>query len=78
MNSTTPPRHHATTPPGHPSRSLLGLQQEHRHDTDTERVFRQESYFNWAFGVKEPEFLGAIDIDTGKTTLLMPRLSPVW
>lgn len=50
--------------------------QEFRHDTDTERVFRQESYFNWAFGVKEPEFLGAIDIDTGKTTLLMPRLSP--
>ena len=40
-------------------------------------MFRQESYFNWAFGVKEPEFLGAIDIDTGKTTLFMPRLSPV-
>lgn len=47
-----------------------------RHDTDTELVFRQESYFNWAFGVMEPEWFGAIDIATSKTTLFIPRLDP--
>jgi len=55
---------------------LKGGVQESRHDTDTEIVFRQESYFNWAFGVAEPEWLGAIDIATGKNVMFMPRLDP--
>lgn len=45
-----------------------------RHDTDHECLFRQESYFNWAFGVKEPDMYGAIDIDSGRATLFIPRL----
>lgn len=36
----------------------------------------QESYFFWTFGVHESEVYGAIDIDTGKTILFPPRLSP--
>src|SRR5690348_3218019 len=51
-----------------------GGESELRHDTDHEPLFRQESFFLWAFGVKEPDFWGLIDIETGKTTLLIPRL----
>eukprot|EP01006_Ploeotia_vitrea_P046035 TRINITY_DN66989_c9_g3_i1.p2 TRINITY_DN66989_c9_g3~~TRINITY_DN66989_c9_g3_i1.p2 ORF type:complete len:494 (+),score=75.76 TRINITY_DN66989_c9_g3_i1:48-1529(+) len=45
------------------------------YDTDTmTRVFRNESYFLYLFGVQEPDFYGAIDLSTGKTTLFCPRL----
>jgi len=45
-----------------------------RHDSDHELLFRQESWFNWAFGVLEPDWSGAIDLETGEATLFMPRL----
>jgi Xaa-Pro dipeptidase len=47
---------------------------ETRHETDHERVFRQESNFSYLFGVKEPDCMAIIEIDTGKTTLLVPKL----
>ena len=37
---------------------------------------RQDSWFNYLFGVKEAGFFGAICLSTGKTTLFMPRLGP--
>ena len=45
-----------------------------RFDSDHETVFRQESYFAWAFGVMEQGCFGAIDIATAKATIFMPRL----
>mmetsp|Transcript_15388 Transcript_15388/g.39688 ORF Transcript_15388/g.39688 Transcript_15388/m.39688 type:complete len:543 (+) Transcript_15388:96-1724(+) len=54
---------------------LKGGEAELRHDTDHERIFRQESYFNWAFGVREPDCFGIIDLKTGEATLLVPRLT---
>ncbi|KAJ1454905.1 peptidase M24, structural domain-containing protein [Pelagophyceae sp. CCMP2097] len=52
-----------------------------RFDTDHEELFRQESYFQYLFGVKEPGWWGVIDVETGEATLLMPQLAPeyaVW
>ena len=37
---------------------------------------RQDSWFNYLFGVKEPGVYGAISLSTGKTTLFIPRLGP--
>lgn len=54
---------------------LQGGESQTRHDTDHEPLFRQESFFAWAFGVAEPDFFGLIDIASGKTILLIPRLS---
>jgi len=34
----------------------------------------KESYFHWTFGVLEPDFYGALDIETGKSVLFIPRL----
>jgi Xaa-Pro dipeptidase len=45
-----------------------------QYDTDTELVFRQDSWFNYLFGSKEPGFYGAIDLSSGKSTLFIPRL----
>ncbi|XP_971576.3 xaa-Pro dipeptidase isoform X2 [Tribolium castaneum] len=44
------------------------------YDTDTTyNVFRQESYFMWSFGVTEPGCYGAIDVNSGKAYLFVPR-----
>ena len=57
---------------------LEGGQAQFRYDTDTEELFKQESFFKWAFGVKEPGFFGAIEVGSGKSWLFMPRLPAEW
>lgn len=47
-----------------------------RHDTDHEDVFRQESTFHYLFGVREPGFMGCLDLESGAATLFAPRLPP--
>ncbi|XP_018819043.1 xaa-Pro dipeptidase [Juglans regia] len=53
---------------------LQGGEEQTRHDTDHIELFRQESYFAYLFGVREPGFYGAIDILTGESILFAPRL----
>uniref|UniRef100_A0A2K5QHI7 Xaa-Pro dipeptidase n=1 Tax=Cebus imitator TaxID=2715852 RepID=A0A2K5QHI7_CEBIM len=53
---------------------LQGGEETQRYCTDTGVLFRQESFFHWAFGVTEPGCYGIIDVDTGKSTLFVPRL----
>lgn len=57
---------------------LEGGKQMTQYDSDTEIVFRQDSWFNYTFGVKEPGMFGALSTRTGKTTLFIPKLSPEW
>ncbi|KAG7242585.1 hypothetical protein INR49_020298, partial [Caranx melampygus] len=53
---------------------LQGGEQKQRYCTDTDLLFRQESFFHWAFGVTEPDCYGAIDVDIGKSILFVPKL----
>ncbi|XP_055352221.1 xaa-Pro dipeptidase-like [Paramacrobiotus metropolitanus] len=53
---------------------LQGGPSDTRYCTDVDLLFRQESFFHWAFGVLEPDCLGAIDVRTGSSTLFVPRL----
>lgn len=53
---------------------LQGGESKTQHSSDKELLFRQESYFHWLFGVKEPDFYGAIDVATGLSILFIPRL----
>uniref|UniRef100_A0A3P8RMG6 Xaa-Pro dipeptidase n=1 Tax=Amphiprion percula TaxID=161767 RepID=A0A3P8RMG6_AMPPE len=53
---------------------LQGGEQKQRYCTDTDLLFRQESFFHWAFGVTEPDCYGAIDVDSGKSILFVPKL----
>ncbi|KAJ8603809.1 hypothetical protein CTAYLR_000227 [Chrysophaeum taylorii] len=49
-----------------------------RDDTDHEELFRQESYFQYLFGVKEPNWWGAIDVCTSEARLYAPKLPPAY
>jgi Xaa-Pro dipeptidase len=49
-----------------------------RGNSDHEPIFRQESNFFYMFGAKEPEFIGVLDLETGKSTLLIPKLPEVY
>ncbi len=61
-------------PPAGSFALFAGGASETRHETDHELLFRQESFFHWAFGVREPDCWGAICLDTGAATLFFPRL----
>jgi len=52
---------------------LKGGETPYRHETDHEQLFRQESYFHYLFGVKDPDFWGAIDVSSGKSFLFVPN-----
>jgi Xaa-Pro dipeptidase len=61
-----------------PSADLLVVKggfEQPLYDSDTHHEFRQESYFQWLFGVKEPGCFGLIDLRTGISILLVPRLA---
>lgn len=54
---------------------MEGGKGENRYNTDMGVLFRQESYFAWAFGVEEPNFYGAIDVKNGcKSYLFIEEL----
>ncbi len=55
---------------------LKGGCAETRNDSDHEPIFRQESYFHYLFGVKEPDWAGCVNLRTGYTTLFVPKLPP--
>jgi Xaa-Pro dipeptidase len=57
---------------------LQGGSIRNHYDTDREELFRQESFFQWAFGAQEPGFFGAIEVSTGRSFLFMPRLPEAW
>ncbi|KAJ8673740.1 hypothetical protein QAD02_005002, partial [Eretmocerus hayati] len=44
------------------------------NDTDISWPFRQESFFQWCFGVEEPGCFGALDLGSGTSILFFPRL----
>lgn len=53
---------------------LQGGESTTRYCSDMENVFRQESFFHWAFGVLEPDCYGAIDLRTGNSYIFIPKL----
>lgn len=44
------------------------------NDTDISYQFRQESFFQYLFGVKEPDCYGVLNVKTGEATLFVPHL----
>eukprot|EP00928_Gymnodinium_smaydae_P005057 TRINITY_DN11742_c0_g3_i1.p1 TRINITY_DN11742_c0_g3~~TRINITY_DN11742_c0_g3_i1.p1 ORF type:complete len:546 (-),score=55.88 TRINITY_DN11742_c0_g3_i1:157-1794(-) len=66
---------------GHGVVLLQGGGQKTQYCSDTEIIFRQESYMNYLFGIKEVGCYGAIDLRTGTSTLFIPELpveSAIW
>jgi len=62
-------------PEGHGCVVLLqGGEELPVYDTDTVWDFKQESNFQWLFGVREPGCFGALDVATGDAALFVPRL----
>jgi len=53
---------------------IEGGKQLTRYWTDHEPLFRQESYFQYLFGVREPDCYGAIEIGSSRAVLFIPRL----
>lgn len=53
---------------------LEGGDQQAFYDTDGEPVFRQDSWFQYLFGVKEPGFFGVIDVKSQESLLFIPKL----
>lgn len=53
---------------------LQGGEDGCQYDSDTELIFRQDSWFNYLFGVKESGVFGAISLVDGHTTLFIPKL----
>ncbi|CAH0727092.1 unnamed protein product, partial [Brenthis ino] len=53
---------------------LQGGESINHYDTDVEYVFRQEAYFTWLCGVREPGCYFALDVKTRKSHLFVPRL----
>lgn len=53
---------------------LQGGEQQQRYCTDTDEVFRQESYFHWTFGVLEADCFGVVDVDTARAIVFVPKL----
>lgn len=53
---------------------LKGGVSNFRDATDHEDIFRQESFFQWTFGVKEPECFGILEPKACRSTLFVPRL----
>ncbi len=47
-------------------------------NTDIEYEVQQESYFKYLFGVKETEFYGIMEMDTGKAVLFAPEISELY
>ncbi|CAH8870821.1 unnamed protein product [Trichobilharzia szidati] len=44
-------------------------------ESDSANVFRQESFFHWAFGGLEPDCYGTIEVASGRSALFIPRIS---
>ncbi|XP_075976769.1 dipeptidase C [Anticarsia gemmatalis] len=53
---------------------LQGGEDVSHYDTDVQYVFRQEAYFTWVCGVREPGCYFALDVKTNKSILFVPRL----
>jgi Xaa-Pro dipeptidase len=53
---------------------LRGGKSETRFDTDHEPIFRQESYFLYLTGVKEPDCAVCMEVPSARTTLFIPKL----
>lgn len=46
--------------------------------TDTDHIFRQESYYHWLTGVKEPNGAFILDLDTGVSYLFIEKLTQTY